>query len=163
MTRIILIAAMDKNRGIGIDNKLPWKIPEDLQHFKETTSRKAVLMGRKTFESIGRPLPNRRNIVLSRDDKWDNAWVTRLFSAEDALRYASAYPLPELFVIGGEEIYKQFLPLAHEIILTEVDSVFNCDAFFPEFDRNLWSEVDRITHQLPQYPFAFSYVRYART
>lgn len=163
MKIITLIAAMDKNRGIGIDNKLPWQIPEDLQHFKKTTSGKAVLMGRKTFSSIGRPLPNRHNMVLTRNPSWGHATVTHLSSVEDALKYAQTFPIPELFVIGGEEIYRQFLPHAQNMILTEIDSEFNCDAFFPEFDRNLWSEVDRITHQLPQYPFAFSYVRYART
>lgn len=162
MTKITLIAAMDKNNGIGFQNKLPWQIPEDLQHFKRTTSGKPILMGRKTYDSIGRPLPNRHNIVLTRDFGWSRATVTTLPSVADVLNYTRTFPLTELFVIGGEEIYKQFLQQADRLILTEIDAEFNCDAFFPRVDPNLWTEVSRITHQLPQYPFAFSFVEYER-
>jgi len=131
---ITMIVAMSKNRVIGQDNKLPWSLPSDLQYFKNTTSYGAVIMGRKTFESIGRPLPNRCNIVISKHpvppalaDKV--IWVN---SIEQAVAAARASGRLDTFVIGGAEIYVQFLPIAHKAIIVEVDATVVGDAYFPE-------------------------------
>lgn len=131
---ITLIAAIQKDRGIGIDGTLPWRIPEDLKHFKEVTTGHPIIMGRKTFESIGRALPKRTNIVLTTDESWtaENVVVARTFM--DALDHAShAEGSEEIFVIGGAGVYASALIHAHRILLTEVDTHEPCDAFFPEF------------------------------
>jgi dihydrofolate reductase len=161
MTNFTLIAAVDSKMGIGRDNKLPWQIPEDMKHFKDTTTGKPVLMGRKTFESIGRPLPNRHNMVLTRDKRWfGHAGITHLLSVEAAIGYLRH--TEEVFVIGGAEIYSQFMPHAQKLILTEINYEFNCDAFFPSFDLTEWQEKSRQTHELTHYPFSYSFVEYER-
>jgi dihydrofolate reductase len=140
MTHITIIVATDANRGIGIDNRMPWHLPEDMAHFKRLTSGHAVIMGRKTFDSIGRPLPNRRNIVISRNAGWSHDGVERAASLAEAIALAGAEPA---FVIGGAQIYAQALPLCDELIITEVGAVFDCDAFFPERDPAVWIETNR--------------------
>ena len=138
---ISLIVAMDETGIIGRDNALPWHLPEDLKRFKAATLGKPILMGRKTFESIGKPLPGRANLVLTRSHDWQRPGVLVVHSMEEALERASA--APELVVIGGEEIFKLALPLAQRIYLTEVHARVPGDTSFPPFDRQAWHEVAR--------------------
>jgi len=139
--RISIIAALARNRTIGRDNQVPWRVPEDLKRFKQLTLGHAVIMGRKTFESIGTSLPGRDNIVITRSPDWERPGcrIARSFEAALALMQGSA----EVFVIGGAEIYALALPLAARLYLTEIERDFEGDAFFPEFDRSRWREVSR--------------------
>ncbi|WP_237057228.1 type 3 dihydrofolate reductase [Microbulbifer sediminum] len=141
--QVALIAAVARNGAIGMGNRLPWRISGDLQYFKRTTLGKPVVMGRKTYESIGRPLPGRDNIVISRNPQWRADGVIRVASLEEALerarRSAEAATAGEIMVIGGAEIYRQALPLAHRLYLTEVDAEVSGDAFFPELG-DCWVE-----------------------
>lgn len=159
MTVLSLIAAMDRRRLIGRDNALPWRLPEDLRHFKATTLGKPVIMGRKTWESLGRPLPGRRNIVVSRNPGYAAA------GAEVAASLAAALQLirddGEAFVIGGGELYRQALPLAQRMYLTEIDAAFEGDAWFPEFSADEWLEASR-EPQVGTDGLPFAFVRYER-
>ncbi len=143
MSQLTIIVATDAQRGIGINNTLPWKLPEDLAHFKRLTTGHPILMGRKTFESIGRPLPNRRNIVISRNADWRHDGVETVSSIEAAVALLDG---ANGFVIGGAEIYRQSLHLATELIITEIAQTFDCDAFFPELDAAVWQETARESH-----------------
>lgn len=141
---ISLVVAMSENRVIGVENRLPWHIPEDLKRFKKITSGHPIVMGRKTFESIGRPLPNRTNIVITRQKDYRVEGVVTVFSLEEALEWAGRSPgSDEIFVIGGGEIFSQILPRAGRIYLTEVEWPFEGDAFFPEFDEGAYKETLR--------------------
>ena len=161
MTRITLIAAMARNRVIGRDGELPWHLPADLKHFKRTTLGSPVLMGRKTWDSIGRPLPGRRNLVLSRAEPSLPEGVELFSDVETALNACEAED--ELFVIGGAEIYRLFLPVAHRLILTEVDEEVEGDTLFPPFDEESWHEVERIRHDADEKNrFAYSFVTWER-
>ena len=142
MSKLTIIVATDAQRGIGINNTLPWRLPEDLAHFKRTTTGHPIIMGRKTFDSIGRPLPNRRNIVVTRNDKWSHDGVETVGSIEAAIALLDG---AEGFVIGGAEIYKQSLQLADQLIITEIAHTFECDAFFPEVGAE-WQETAREEH-----------------
>ena len=137
---ISLIAAMARNRVIGKDGKLPWRIPEDLKRFKKLTTGHCVVMGRKTFDSIGKPLPNRTNIVITRDKSWRADGVVVAHSLDEALGLASG---DEVFVIGGGEIYAAALPKASKLYLTLVEGQWEGDAFFPEYDAGRFREVAR--------------------
>ena len=159
MTNLTLIVATDNAGGIGIRNTLPWKLPEDLAHFKRTTSGHPILMGRKTFESIGRPLPNRRNIVISRNPDWRHDGVESVTSLAAAIALTDA---ADVFVIGGAEIYRLALPLADRLIVTEIAQRFDCDAFFPSIDMNAWTESDRTVHHSETNGFDFAFVTYQR-
>lgn len=139
--RISLIVAMDRKRGIGIANQLPWKLPEDLAHFKRTTTGHAIIMGRKTFDSIGRPLPNRRTIVVTRNPAWHHEGVMTAATPEQAC--ALAQDEQEAFIIGGAELFAQTLALAGRMIVTEIAAEFECDTFFPEADPTHWQETSR--------------------
>jgi dihydrofolate reductase len=139
--RITLIVAMDRQRGIGIANQLPWRLPEDLAHFKRTTTGHAIIMGRKTFDSIGRPLPGRRNIVVTRNPAWQKEGVLTAPTPEQAC--ALARHEQEAFIIGGAELFVQTIALADRMIVTEIDAQFECDTFFPEVDRETWRETGR--------------------
>lgn len=132
-----LIAAIGKNRELGYKNKLIFNIPKDMANFKKMTTGHVVIMGRKTYESIGRPLPNRVNIVITRDEKYEfPEKVIRVDSVERALEEAKKYEGEEAFVIGGAQIYEQFLPYADKIYLTIIDKdVKDADAFFPEYEK----------------------------
>lgn len=143
MSKLTIIVATDAQRGIGINNTLPWKLPEDLAHFKRLTTGHPIIMGRKTFDSIGRPLPNRRNIVVTRNAAWRHDGVEVVASIEAALALLDG---AEGFVIGGAEIYKQSLHLADQLIITEIAQTFDCDAFFPEVDASVWQEAAREQH-----------------
>jgi dihydrofolate reductase len=133
---ISLIAAMSENNVIGIDNKLPWHSPRDMQHFKNLTSGKTVVMGRKTYESIGKSLPNRRNIVLTRDPNFKVNGVETYTNIDDLLKEIGE---DEIFIIGGGTIYEQFLNLANKIYLTIFKTEIEGDTYFPSLDSD-WKE-----------------------
>jgi dihydrofolate reductase len=132
---LTLIVATDRNNGIGINNTLPWRLPEDLAFFKRITSGHAIIMGRKTFDAIGRPLPNRRNIVVTRNTAWAHAGVETTNSLDQAVAIAGE---DEVFIIGGAQIYRDAISLADRLIVTEIDADFACDAFFPPVDPAQW-------------------------
>ncbi len=137
MIKISLISAMSENRVIGINNAMPWHIPEELQHFKQLTMGKPMIMGRKTFDAIGRRLlPGRKTIVLSRDKDLAVAGVTIAHSVTEALQAAG--DAPEVMIVGGSGVYKEFLPLAHSIYLSVIPEHYTGDAFFPELDLAKW-------------------------
>lgn len=176
-----MIVAMAANRTIGKDNRMPWHLPADLKHFKQTTMGCPVIMGRKTFESIlgtlGKPLPGRANIVITRNRTYAHPGAIVVTSPEAALEAArrplatANPPAPtvsgeagrEVFVIGGAEIYRAMLPLARRIVVTEIGHNFDGDAFFPELDPNLWRETAR-SPQDPAGtpPLPFDFVQYRR-
>jgi dihydrofolate reductase len=141
--RIALIAALARNGVIGIDNRLPWRLPEDLQRFRALTTGHSVIMGRRTWESIGKPLRGRQNIVVTRTHRPAEAGVEFAHSLDDALALAR---LPEpVFVIGGEALYREALPRARLLYLTEIQRDFDGDARFPALDRSQWRELSRTT------------------
>jgi dihydrofolate reductase len=145
--RVSLIWAMAENRTIGRNNKLPWHLPNDLKYFKQLTTGKAVIMGRKTHESIGKPLPNRTNIVISRDKNYFSEGVTVVTSLDQAIEQAEACSLvngtDEVIVMGGAEIYKLCLPKADRLYITFVHAKVDGDAFFPDFDLSKFKEIGR--------------------
>ncbi|GAB1260714.1 type 3 dihydrofolate reductase [Aurantivibrio plasticivorans] len=165
--KIALIVAMADQRVIGGGNKLLWQLPEDLKFFKRTTLGKPVIMGRKTYESIGRPLPERTNIVVTRQSDWDADGVTVVHSVDDALSLASDLPLiegrEEVMVIGGAQIYKEALPLVQRMYLTRVDAQFDGDAFFPDFNNDEWNEVECLDHRSDsRNPYNYSFITLER-
>ncbi len=133
---VSIIAAMDRNRLIGSNNQLPWHLPADLAHFKQVTMGKPIIMGRKTYESIGRPLPGRTNIVLTRSPDFHAEGVVTANTLQQALDYASVED--EVMIIGGSSIYELALPGADRLYLTYVESDCEGDAWFPEFDIERW-------------------------
>lgn len=152
---VAFVVAMDNNRAIGRGGQLPWHLPDDLKHFKELTLGKTLLMGRKTYDSIGRPLPKRRNVVLTRDKSFGPEGVEVVHTLQEALGLDS-----ELVVIGGGEIFALTLALCQTMHLTLVDTeVRGADAFFPAFDMAQWREARRSFHPADErHAFAFSYV-----
>lgn len=142
---ISIIAAMAANRVIGIDNRLPWRLPEDLQHFKRLTLGHHVIMGRKTWESLPGKLPGRPHVVITRDPGYRAEGALVAHSLEEAV--AAAGDDGEIFFIGGENLYRQALALADRIYLTEIQRDFEGDARFPEFDRGAWRETARERHE----------------
>lgn len=138
---------MARNRTIGRNNALPWHLPEDLKFFKRVTMGKPIIMGRKTWESIGRPLPGRCNIVISRNKNFQADGIETVNSLQQAISLAEQISqrdgVDEVCVIGGAEIYAQALPLADRLYLTQVHADVEGDTFFPEFDLNQWQEVER--------------------
>lgn len=149
-----LIVAMSNNHVIGNDNMLPWHLPNDLQYFKQVTMGKPIIMGRKTFESIGRPLPGRRNIIISRQADYQPNNVDVVDSIEKAIELASNIALvdghEEVMVIGGAQIYEQALPFADRLYITHVDAEINGDAFFPEFNTDLYRISQKASYQSTQ-------------
>lgn len=159
--RLTLIAAVARNGVIGVDNTLPWRLPEDLKRFKALTLGHPIVMGRKTWESLGRPLPGRANIVVSRDPDYSAAGATLARSLLSAIEAAAASGTDEVFVIGGAEIYRLALPLAQRLQLTEIDREFAGDAHFPDFDRQAWLETARECHH-SETGFDYAFVTYER-
>ncbi|GGI53288.1 dihydrofolate reductase [Oxalicibacterium solurbis] len=159
MSQLTLVVAVDANNGIGIDNQLPWHLPEDLAHFKRTTSGHPIIMGRKTFDSIGRPLPNRRNIVITRNKDWQHDGVEAVTSIAAAKTLVGNAPA---FIIGGGQIFADTLADADRLIVTHIDKTFDCDAFFPAIDPARWKETARENHHSDANGFDFSYVSYDR-
>ncbi len=147
MTTLSIIVAMANNRAIGKDNQLLWYLPEDLKYFKRITMGKPMIMGRKTFESIGRPLPGRLNIVVTRQKDWQHEGVRVVNSIDDAMRLADAQAMidgiDEVMMIGGAQLYEAALPVADKMYLTRVDADIDGDAFFPVIDPAKWVEVSR--------------------
>lgn len=141
---LCVIAAMARNRVIGVNNTLPWRLPEDLRHFKALTMGHHLIMGRKTYESIGKPLPGRTTVIVSRDADYRVDGCLTALSIEAAL--AACAGDSEVFCVGGAQLYAQVLPLADVLYLTELQAEFAGDAHFPDFDRALWQETARDTH-----------------
>jgi len=139
--KISIVVAMAANRVIGRDNQLPWHLPADLKHFKQLTLGKPVVMGRKTYASIGRPLPERTNIVVTRDHDYGAPGCVVVHSLDEAL--AAAGDCAEVMVIGGAGIYRQVLPRTDTLYLTRVHAEFEGDTLFPELDATQWREVAR--------------------
>lgn len=159
MHSLTLIVAFDRQHGIGIQNRLPWHLPEDLAHFKKTTSGHTIVMGRKTFESIGKALPNRRNVVLTNNQSWSHQGVEKI----DSINHISAFAQEDaVFVIGGAQIYQQVMPLADTLIATEIDATFACDAFFPAIDLAHWQEVSRERHYSDKNQWHYAFVTYKK-
>ena len=157
---VSLIAAVARNGGIGRNNQLLVHLPEDLAHFKRTTLGAPILMGRKTWDSIGRALPGRRNIVISRNPAFAATGAEVAPSLDAALDRVSA--APKVYVIGGASIYAAALPRADELVLTEIDADYEADTFFPPWDRRAFRQTARESHRSPQ-GFDYSFVTYLRT
>lgn len=155
---VSIIAAMDKKRGIGVDNKLPWRLSADLKRFRELTMGHHIIVGRKTFESIGGPLPGRRMIIVTRDRNFKAEGCDVVHSVEYAIELARERGESEVFICGGAEIYSQSIGGADRMYLTYVDAEVAADAFFPEFDEREWSEQESFyepADEKNQYPFTF--------
>ena len=138
-----LLVAADENNVIGKDNQLPWHLPDDLKYFKNQTWAMPVLMGRKTFESIGKALPGRKNIVITRNDSWSHEGAYVVHTIEEAIQLAGTFSVNEIFVIGGAEIFKTTFPLANRIYLTRIHHTFKGDAFFPALPEADWKLVSK--------------------
>ena len=167
MTEIVLVAAVADNGVIGADNAIPWRQKSDMQRFKAITMNKPMVMGRKTFASLKRPLPGRTHIVVTRDAGFSSPGVLTATSFERALALAHADALQrgadDIAVIGGAEIYAHFLGLADRLEITEVHAMPNGDTRFPAIDKDVWEEVARHWHEAgPDDNAAFSYVTYRR-
>ena len=161
MAKISLIAALGNNRVIGWHNQLPWHLPADLRHFKDLTLGKPVLMGRKTHESIGRPLPERLNLVVTRDDNFTVSGCQIFHSIPAALAHVANEP--EIMVIGGAEIFAACLPQAHTLYLTSIRHDFAGDSFFPTWDAEAWQEVERLDCKPDEKnPYDYSFVTLKR-
>lgn len=155
--RVTLIVAWSRRRVIGQAGALPWHLPEDLRRFKATTLGHPIVMGRKTWEAIGRPLPGRRSIVVTRDRGWHAVGCETAYSLAQALDLCRASP--EVFVIGGAELFEHALPLAQRMIVTEIDADFAGDTFFPPFDAPRWRETAREhLEPSPARPFAIDFI-----
>jgi dihydrofolate reductase len=154
-----LIVAYAENRTIGRENTLPWKLAGDLAHFKRTTLGHPIIMGRKTWDSLGRPLPGRRNLVSSRDGSKAAQGAEFVTSLAEALKRLS--PNEHAYIIGGAQIYQQALPLVDHVVATEVKAVVEGDAFFAALDTSQWKEVSRVS-QPPENGLAYDIVQYDR-
>ena len=161
MTKLSLIVAMDNNRLIGVDNGLPWHLPEDLAFFKRTTMGKPILMGRKTHQSIGRPLPGRRNIVISRNSAFRAEGCELASSLDEAMDMVS--DTEEAMLIGGASLYEQALPRVSSMYVTRIDHEFSGDAWFPDFDENDWRVDFRENFESDhKHKYKFSFIKYVR-
>jgi dihydrofolate reductase len=160
MTGLSLIWAMGNNQVIGINNKLPWHLPAELAYFKKVTTGHPIIMGRRTFESIGRPLPGRTNVVLTRDQAFIAEGVVVVHSAEEVLEQ---YGRAGAFVIGGTQVYRQFLPNAERLYITMIEQDFEGDEYFPEIDWSEWRLVDEhMGLQDEKNPYVYSFKVYDR-
>jgi len=135
---VSLLVAASENNVIGKDNQLPWHLPNDLKYFKNLTWGMPILMGRKTFDSIGKPLPGRKSIVITRNYEWQHEGVDVVHSIEEAIQKAESYGVKEIFVIGGAEIFKTSLPSANRVYLTRIHQDFDGDVHFPEITQKEW-------------------------
>ncbi len=154
---ITIVVAMGLNNEIGTDNQLLWHLPKDLKHFKEITSGHPVIMGRKTYESIGKPLPNRTNIVVSRKNDWFEEGILIVGSIKEAVKFAKKVD-EEIFIIGGGNIYEQTIDLADKLEITLVKTHLHADTFFPKIDTKLWKKTSETYHEKDEknnYDFCF--------
>ncbi len=138
---ISFVFAMDRNQLIGKDNDLPWHIPNDFKFFKDTTWGQTIIMGRKTFESFGSPLPEREHIIITSDQNYSHKGCTVIHSLEEVLALDKNNPEKEWFVIGGSVLFKQMLPFADRMYITFIDHEFEGDTYFPEYDPSEWTMV----------------------
>lgn len=155
---ISLIVAISSNNVIGKDNKLPWHLPEDLKYFKNITWAMPVVMGRKTFSSLGKPLAGRKNIVITRQPGWQAEGVTVVNSFEEAVSIAMNEEVKEIFIIGGAEIFKAAIPLVKRMYITRIHHDFEGDIFFPDFSREEWKRVsvrDCLPDEKNRYAYSF--------
>jgi dihydrofolate reductase len=155
---LILLVAAAENNAIGKNNQLLWSLPNDMKFFKNTTWGMAVIMGRKTYESVDKPLPGRFNIVITRQADWKAAGVIVAADLNDALQKAAATNCNEIFVIGGGEIYKQAMQIADKIYMTRVHASFDADTFFPVIDESKWQLIhnqDFAADEIHKYPYSF--------
>lgn len=161
--KISLIVAMATNRAIGLNNKMPWHLSADLKKFKAITMGSPIIMGRKTYESIGRPLPGRSNIIISRNLDYQQTDCLVFNDIKTAIA-ASSKDAEEIFIIGGAELYKATLPLADNLYLTLINQDFTGDTFFPEIDFKAWTEASRedISDD-PSVNFSYSFLKLSRT
>lgn len=158
-TRVYLVAAVAKNGVIGARGKLPWHLPEDLKHFKNLTLGHPIIMGRRTWDSLGKPLPGRENIVVSRKAGFEAPGASVAASLEAALALCAGEPVA--FVIGGAEIYAAALPLADGLVLTEIDRDYEGDVYFPDWDRAAWRATQKETHSSAE-GLRFDFVLYEK-
>lgn len=152
MAHLTLVVAMEATRGIGIDNRLPWHLPQDLAHFRRVTLGRPIVMGRKTFDSIGRALPGRRNIVVTRNAGWSHDGVETAASLDAAVAMLHG---ERASIIGGAQIFGAALAMADEMIVTEIAQAYPCDTFFPAIDPACWIEMAREAHQTNGVDYAF--------
>lgn len=142
------IVAFSDNHVIGVDNELPWHLPNDLKFFKRTTNHHTIIMGRKTFESIGRPLPNRENIVITRNPNYKADGIRCFESLRAAITYCESKAKDEVFFIGGAQIYKECIPWTDKLYITKVNTIIdNGTAFFPELDWSKWTLLEKEAHE----------------
>lgn len=159
--KISIIAAVANHNVIGHNNTLPWQMPADLQYFKKMTLNKPIIMGRKNYESIGRPLPQRHNIIITRNKEFIAEGCSVVHSLKDALSLVA--DAAEVMIIGGAEIYKMALPLADTLYLTFINADIEGDTFFPEWGPQQWQELSRESHAADaKNPYAYSFVKYTR-
>ena len=162
--KLALIAAVAENGAIGKDNQLLWHLPADLQHFKRLTTGHTVVMGRKTFESIGKPLPNRTNVVVTRQPDYRAEGCKVVHSLEEAINEQQSTMHEQLFIIGGAELYEQALPLADKLYLTEVKASPDGDVFFPTINLMDWDELSRLPYPADErHAHAFEFVELERS
>ena len=153
---VSIIVAIAQNNGIGKDNQLLWRLPADLKHFKDITTGHPVIMGRKTFESVGRPLPNRRNIVITRNTALEIPGAEVVNDLEQAIALCAEND--EVFIVGGAEIYKMAMGLTDKIYLTVVKGTFDADTFFPVIDAATWKETEVVNHEADEKnPFGYTF------
>lgn len=158
---INLIVAIDQKNGIGKNNLLPWHLPADLKHFKTITTGHPIIMGRKTFDSIGKALPNRRNIVISRQSGLVIPGAELCSSLNNAIELCKEEK--DVFVIGGAQIFEQALPLANVLYLTIIHEDFDADVFFPVINMNEWTEQEKIFHQPDEKNlYSYSFIKYKK-
>ena len=143
---ITLVVAMGLNREIGVDNQLPWHLPKDLKHFKEITSGHPIIMGRKTYESIGKPLPNRTNIVISRKKDWFEEGILIVGSIKEAIKFGQKID-EDIFIIGGGNIFEQTMDIADKLEVTEIKTNIEADTFFPKIEPKIWTKTDEVCHE----------------
>lgn len=155
---IKIIVAMSKNRVIGMDNSLIWHLPNDMKNFKKLTTGHDVVMGRKTYQSIGKPLPYRRNIIITRDPDFEDEGCEVVNSLEEALLLCFG----NCFIIGGGEIYKQSLPIAHQIYMTQIDEEFEGDTTFPELDKSWYVSKKEDFNKDEKNNYNYSFIFYER-
>jgi dihydrofolate reductase len=156
---LTMVVALDAQRGIGVNNTLPWHIPEDLAHFKALTSGHTIIMGRKTFDSIGRPLPKRRNIVITRNPDWRHDGVETASSLQQAIEMVDG---EMAFIIGGAQIFNEAMPLAGRMVVTEIDHTYQCDTFFPPLEPGAWAQTARAAYHSDASGVDFAVVTYER-
>ena len=163
---ISMIAAVSKNGVIGKNNDLPWHLPDDMKYFMQTTKNHCVIMGRKNYESLPekfRPLPNRQNIVVTRNVNFSAPGCTVAHTLQDAVLMADKTFPDEVFLIGGSQIYTEGLLISQKLYLTEIKATIDGDVYFPAFDRTIWKEVSRVSHPVDEkHLFGFDFVIYSR-